>query len=99
MLVEGLREVVVGELEVVDGALGEAAVETHGLTEVGVEHRLVVGAGTQDGHQIVGGGVGGVDGGESRLGLAVIFGKNLCQGGVVALAVAEGAQRRRRRPA
>ena len=88
-LVEHAREVELREFEVLSSALCHRRIKLDGLTEAGCERLAVVGACAHYGHQIICGGVGSGDSCQSRLSLAVVLGEDLCESGVVGLAVAE----------
>ena len=88
-VLESVRDVEACKLEVVGSLRGHVLVEFYSLTEIRGHHLLVAGACAEDSHQVVGCGVGGVDSGESALGLAVVLVENLGEGGIVALVVSE----------
>ena len=90
-LLENARKVDVSKFEVVLSAVGKSRVELNSLTEVAGNHLLVVGASAEHSHQVVGGSVRLCDVGKHLLGTAVVLGKNLGEGSVVANGLAESS--------
>ena len=73
------------ELEILGCTGSKGAVEFHRLTEVVLNHLVVVGAGAEHSGEIVGHGIGIVDCTEGLFGLAVILVEDLGESGVVGL--------------